>query len=759
MWQSNVPGAAGGPAEKERQGKAAAAAEAGTANKAGAKAGTEAEAGAGAGAKSPGGDITPQRVWNEFIRAKHFNDAIGLYETVEKNEHFYIGDQWRGVNAPDLDQPVMNMLSRVVKYFVASVMSDDIGVSVTDFDDDEALKPLLEMLGSQFDAVMEGCGFRHKAREAIRNAAVDGDGCIHFYFDAEDDAPQPGDGSIGFASTPGHIEAEIIENTNVHFGDPQSGDLQRQPYLLLHFRRLVEDVRRTARENGGDADAVQPDEDENRYSDAPEEGKVTVVRRYWKQRGANGRKTVWFCEVSDGAMVRRPTDTGYTRYPIAFMPWEKVKDQFHGQAAITGMIPNQIFVNKLFAMAMQHVKHMAFPKIVYNRNLLAGRKWSNRVGEAIGVNGDPNLAVATGLRAPDMSSQVLVMIDKVIAYTRDTMGASDAALGNVAPDNTSAIIAVQKATSMPLELQRQDFYTFVEDSVRVWLDMMAQNYGVRPVRLKVRGKAPGMGEQTVPFGKNFLPKDAQKVFELGENTPNKTLNVLNGAEKLPADLQGMGQGMAAADALGTVLPGMETGLFGAGLPGADAAGTGLPEAPGMGFTGKGLPEAPGMGLTGIGAEAPGMGLTCMGAEAFNMGSAGMEASDFDPNIAGGNAKAPGPEMTGMLADAAGAQPVTETEEHYETVPFDFSRLQNMELRLNVDVGAATYWSELMQVQTLDNLFARGVLTDAVTYLENMPRGYIPGRQAIIEAIRKRQQTMPQAPQQGLGAALLGKGGS
>ncbi|MFR1356156.1 MAG: hypothetical protein ACLSBB_02370 [Ruthenibacterium lactatiformans] len=77
-----------------------------------------------------------------------------------------------------------------------------------------------------------------------------------------------------------------------------------------------------------------------------------------------------------------------------------------------------------------------------------------------------------------------MMIDKVIEYTRDTMGASDAALGNVTPDNTSAIIAVQKATSMPLELQRQDFYCFVEDSVRIWMDMMAQNYGVRMVRMK-----------------------------------------------------------------------------------------------------------------------------------------------------------------------------------------------------------------------------------------------------------------------------------
>lgn len=557
-------------------------------------------------ARGAHGDVTPQRVWNELLRARHFNDAIGLYENVERNERFYIGDQWRGVNAPDLDQPVMNVLSRVVKFFIASVMSDDIGVSVTDFEENEALRPTLEMLGAQFDAVMEGCGFRRKAREAIRNAAVDGDGCLHFYFDAEDDAPPRGANSARFAATPGHIEAEIIENTNVHFGNPQQGDVQRQPYILLHFRRLVEDVRRAAREHGGDADAVQPDEDETRYGDAPEEGKVTVVRRYWKERGAHGRKTVWFCETTQDAMVRGPVDTGYTRYPIAFFPWEKVKDQFHGQAAITGMIPNQIFVNKLFAMAMQHVKHMAFPKVVYNRNLLAGRKWSNRVGEAIGVNGDPNAAVATGLRMPDMSNQVLEMIDKVIAYTRDTMGASDAVLGNVKPDNTSAIIAVQKATSMPLELQRQDFYTFVEDSVRVWLDMMAQNYGVRPVRIKTDAPKAAPGALP-PAGANWAP---------------------------PTD-------------------------------GAD-----------------GMPLAAGAGLGG--ADAP---------------------------------------------------------ERYETVWFDFSELREMELRLNVDVGAATYWSELMQVQTLDNLFARGVLTDAVTYLENMPRGYIPGRRALIESLQKRQREL------------------
>ena len=543
-------------------------------------------------------EADPACVWAQYEKARLFNNAIDLYSNVEKNEDFYIGNQWRGVNAPDLDKPVLNILARVVKFFISSIVSDDIGVSVTDFAEDERAKPVMDMLAEKCDTVMELTDFRKKTREVIRNAAVDGDGCMHYYFDPEAGSAQP------MGGTPGEIEAEIIENTNVHFGNPQVADVEKQPYILLNFRRLVGDVRRPAEQPA----AEEPDEDEDTSGDAPDEGKVTVIRKYWKRRGRDGRRTVWFCDVTRGAVVRGATDTGMERYPIAFMAWEKVKNQFHGQAAITGMIPNQIFINKLMAMAMQHVKAAAFPKVVYNRMLIP-TGWSNRVGEAIPVNGDPNVAVASGYRAPDMSAQVLQMLDAVVNYTRDTMGASDAALGNIKPDNTSAIVATQQATSMPLELQKQDFYSFVEASVRIWLDMMATYYGVRAVRLQIE-----------------RPQVAEAA------------------------------GMAAAGA--------------AGLPVA-------------------------AGLAGAGG---------MAAPAASMGAAGTEDAD-----------------------------------EKQTVLFDFARLRGMNLHLNVEIGAATYWSELMQVQTLDNLFASGVLQDAVTYLEAMPSGYIPGKASLIKSIKEQQQ--------------------
>ena len=60
---------------------------------------------------------------------------------------------------------------------------------------------------------------------------------------------------------------------------------------------------------------------------------MTVIRRYWKENG-----TVWFCEATKTALVRPATDTGYRQYPVAFFAWEKVKNQYHGQALVTAVI-------------------------------------------------------------------------------------------------------------------------------------------------------------------------------------------------------------------------------------------------------------------------------------------------------------------------------------------------------------------------------------------------------------------------------------
>jgi len=142
------------------------------------------------------------------------------------------------------------------------------------------------------------------------------------------------------------------------------------------------------------------------------------------------------------AVIYEDVDTGLSLYPIAWGCWEKQKNQYHGRALVTGLIANQIFINSMFATGMRHLQLMAFPKTIYNADLIS--QWDNEVGQAIGIHGlAPGMGVtqvAANLSAAEMSNQIFSMIDKAMAYTKECLGATDVQMGNVKPDNTSAIM-------------------------------------------------------------------------------------------------------------------------------------------------------------------------------------------------------------------------------------------------------------------------------------------------------------------------------
>ena len=71
--------------------------------------------------------------------------------------------------------------------------------------------------------------------------------------------------------------------------------------------------------------------------------------------------------------------------------------------------------------------------------------------------------------------------------------------------------------------------------------------------------------------------------------------------------------------------------------------------------------------------------------------------------------------------------------------FDFGVLAGMNVRLKVNVGRSSYWSELVQVQTLDNMLAGGIIPDAYTYLEQIPEGYVRNKSRIMRALKKKMK--------------------
>lgn len=195
------------------------------------------------------------------------------------------------------------------------------------------------------------------------------------------------------------------------------------------------------------------------------------------------KETIHVTKATRTAYVYEDVDTGLSLYPIAWGNWEKQKNQYHGRALVTGLVPNQIFINQMYAMSIQYALTMIWPKVVYNADLIP--RWSNRVGEAIGIHGllpgQSISQVAYTLPGAELSGAFFSIIDRAIDKTKEVMGATDVSLGNVKPDNTSAIMVLQTNSEVPLENYRANLKEWVEQCARILLDMMGTYYGERTV--------------------------------------------------------------------------------------------------------------------------------------------------------------------------------------------------------------------------------------------------------------------------------------
>lgn len=425
-------------------------------------------------------------VWNEYEKALMYNDAIDLPTRIKNNQNFFIGKQWEGVKAPDMDKPVFNIFKRVINYFIAMLVSDNIGVSLSLFNraEDSTTRISLGIIKEQIAQILEYNRFTKVSRNVLKSAAVDGDACIHVYFDAEEETGREGE--------EGFIKLEEIDSLNIFFGNPNIHDVQEQPYIILARRRLVGDVKDELISEGRreEADAVKSDlpsdyeySEEHYYDD-----KVTVLRKYWKEN-----KHIYYMESTHDVILKKATDTGLKLYPICYMSWERMRNCYHGISAIEGLIPNQIAINKMAAMAQQFIKQQAFPRIFFDETKI--QKWVGGI-KPFGVNGNPKDVIFPDYHNTNMSAQVSEYFVRFMDNTKELMGASDASLGNITnPDNTSAIIATQKATAVPLELVKQEYYQFVEDFVRVTIDQMRARYGLRTVL----GKNENGDDEEIPF--------------------------------------------------------------------------------------------------------------------------------------------------------------------------------------------------------------------------------------------------------------------
>lgn len=430
--------------------------------------------------------------WKLYERGLDFNASINLEDTVRVNENFFIGKQWEGVISNGLPTPVFNFLKRVCCFTVATITSDNIKVSASPLSATPNTTSLVEpvrIINEELDALTELNNIPSLMREFARNAAVDGDGCLYTWWDPDAETGQDAKGCI---------RTEIVENLRVHFGNPNDRDVQSQPWIILERREIISAAQAEAKENGfetwrnigGDGDNTNPDAAKETTD------KVTTILLFWRDTKT---RHIWAYKCARGSSIREPWDLGIKLYPISWLNWDYIQDCFHGQAMITGLIPNQIFVNKLWAMSQLSLMTTAFPKVVYDATRVG--KWDNRIGAAIGIQGGDVNNVAKIIDPASISPQISQFIQLAVEETEQSLGATSVALGDTRPDNTSAIIALQRAASTPSEITKQNLYKSIEDLYRIYIEFMGEYYGKRYVDMTT-------------------PEEVRQVYDfIGQETP------------------------------------------------------------------------------------------------------------------------------------------------------------------------------------------------------------------------------------------------
>ena len=481
--------------------------------------------------------------WKYYEYGRAYNNSLvpNRYVMVNTNQEFFIGNQW--LHMPDteamrrLAKPTFNIIKRVTSLFVASLTSSNTTIS---------FEPLSHQTDGEAAAfataevrnLLEKFKMDYRIRDALFDGAITGDYAAHFYWNPE---ARPYGGAFG--EYKGEIEFELLDGINVMFGNPNCHDVEKQPYILIVGRDTVENLKREAkewrrrREYGARSEAdplarettlfhdptalsgqkemetnhtdwldIQADFDVSNFSGVggktelhgndDKTGKALYIYLYtkvWKEMEViNPRtgmpetrrvQTVHVTKATRHCNIFEDVDTGLSRYPIAWGNWQKQRNQYHGRALVTEIIPNQIFINQMMAMVFRHLQTQAFPTKIYNADYLPNI--SNEVGTAIGVR---NLQPGTQLGeiistvpAANMSAQIIQAIDLCMAYTKECLGATDAQMGNVRPDNTSALMVLQNAAEVPLENVRSGLHEWVEDIGAILLDMMGTYYGRRPV--------------------------------------------------------------------------------------------------------------------------------------------------------------------------------------------------------------------------------------------------------------------------------------
>jgi hypothetical protein len=441
-------------------------------------------------------DFTTQ-IWQKYEKTKAYMQKKSILSDSERNWNFYIGKQWEAVkgSAGLEDKPIQNFVKQVVKYKVHSISQRDVTAIFSDVTGEYA--DVCSNIGKLFDISWEKSSMGRISRKALKAAAIQGDSYVFWYGGDTRKKPQ------------------ILNNTQMLFGDENISELQEQPYIIIEERLGVETVKARARDNGLPDSEIALLREDGATSD-------TLLN---KDEVGNKITSLVYLERKDGVIhVARATRTvvyeplhpikqrkngeyygvGLSMYPIVPMVWEEVPNSARGVSEVSEIVANQLELNKMLARRSESVKQTAFPRMAVDRTAVANPEDLDKVGATIEVNGGNSKAIDTMISylAPQaQAGDAKQLSDELLNTTKDLAGASDTALGNIELSRVSGTAAttVRDQQQVTLNEQADMFKEFVENVALLYFDLWKTFYpdGVKFEQVEVTAEELQKIEPTV----------------------------------------------------------------------------------------------------------------------------------------------------------------------------------------------------------------------------------------------------------------------
>lgn len=444
-------------------------------------------------------------IWTLYDQSITYARMMGMFSDTDLNYRMYNGDQWYGLKMAGIEPIQYNFIKPIVRYKVGIVMTNlyAINYSSENFED-RAFKPtadrVCKLLNRKAASIWERDGMDTKLRMVVKDAAINDEGIVYVTWDAATKMPTN----------------EILNKTDVFYGNENDADIQSQPYILIKKRMPVSEAQDLAERNGvsramqdmiiGDNDNLEEAGDTAKWEKDP---MVTVVTKLYKVKGK-----VRYAMATRYVDIKKDTDSGMTYYPLDHIIWEEKKGSARGEGEVRQLIPNQLETNKTAMRRAITVKNTAFQQKVVNTDHIQNPQDLDKVGATIKVSGqqvDDVAKIFNYANPAQMSPDARELLNELISSTRELAGAGEVATGQINPENASgrAILAIKQATEQPLTEHLTYTKNFVENLARIWLDMITAYSD--SIKLEEEVDDPATGQKTIVIVE--VPKVTLKALQ------------------------------------------------------------------------------------------------------------------------------------------------------------------------------------------------------------------------------------------------------